>query len=379
MSPNDFEQRMHHLKQSYEQLPTKTSRRKVKRRLKKENRRMSRWSLQPLAYAAALLLVLFIGSVFFINSDVLQPQQSASKNSQLPESSQTVDHQSLQRQPNKPPHQSNEVPAQYEQEDPSDHRSEQSRHEGNHKAEQHKQTQDGNHSSSDQSITHQQNKKQETSSRKQQHSVKAVLKTAVQSLKTTIPVIKPGKIPHDAHQYVTAMTASDSNQYTVTLFQTEQPVAVNSEHFTKTEATAKLGEFGAQRYESATAARRQIGYDEVDNERVKLNEDISAAVDAGAGHVYMAWNEGRWLVEIDSPGNPKYAYDQQTSRKKVAKNIVAYLDDHFLPPPHKYGSINVSLFKNSYGITIRWQEGQIVYYVKSSQSPIAGLKMAVKR
>ncbi|UOQ43325.1 hypothetical protein MUN89_15550 [Halobacillus salinarum] len=127
------------------------------------------------------------------------------------------------------------------------------------------------------------------------------------------------------------------------------------------------------------AANEMKNYRQVTQTNIDLGHDIKGSSDAGAGHQYISWNEGNWLIELDYPTDPKYAPKKNADNKELAKKIVEYLDTHYLPAPKDKGVIKIRGFKDSPQTLIRWQVDNVIYEIKSSENnPMETIKEAVK-
>ncbi len=198
------------------------------------------------------------------------------------------------------------------------------------------------------------------------------------ALKTKVPVILPSNVPIGDGESLMATTVSQTWYYKVSFFGTKQPAAVNSEDASKGTPIATVE---GTEYKNAALAGNEINYQQVDFSNrqippVDLGRNIKAEEDAGAGHSYLNWNEGRWYIMVDSPNDPTYRTKQYPDSKQLAKQVVAYLDQYLLPTPQKVGSIQIDNWDSHLQATVTWQENQMVYQVTSSD-PMIALKVAV--
>ncbi len=198
-------------------------------------------------------------------------------------------------------------------------------------------------------------------------------------LNTNVPKMLPTDVPVDNGDYLTATTVSEKWNYKVNFYQNIQPEDIDS-------ATAAKGKLVATvegtEYKNAASAKEAInGYSQVDTSKypdmdVDLGHNIKALADAGMGHGYLTWNEGRWCIRLDSPNDSAYKNEEYPDSKKLAEKIVEYLNNYMLPAPEKIGVISVNNWNNLNGTTIKWQYNQMVYTVWS-QDPMTALKTAV--
>lgn len=214
----------------------------------------------------------------------------------------------------------------------------------------------------------------DTSSRTQQE----ILKQINACLNTKVPLMLPTSVPAEKGRYLTAATTSQVQDYKVNLYETAQPAEINSEAASKGTLIATVG---GTEYQNAASAKDGVSeYEKVDlsttDQILDLGHNIKAAEDAGLGHQQLIWNEGRWCLRMDSPTDPAYKNKEYPDREQLAKNVVAYLEDHMLPAPQEVGIISINIWNHSYGTTVRWQQKQTVYQV-SSPDPMTALKVAV--
>ena len=214
----------------------------------------------------------------------------------------------------------------------------------------------------------------DTSSRTQQE----IWKQINACLNTKVPLMLPTSVPAEKGRYLTAATTSQVQDYKVNLYETAQPAAINSEAASKGTLIATVG---GTEYQDAAGAKDGVSeYEKVDlsttDQILDLGHNIKAAEDAGLGHQQLIWNEGRWCLRMDSPTDPAYKNKEYPDREQLAKNVVAYLEDHMLPAPQEVGIISINIWDHSYGTTVRWQQKQTVYQV-SSPDPMTALKVAV--
>ena len=188
----------------------------------------------------------------------------------------------------------------------------------------------------------------------------------------------PISVPVTKGCSLTATTSSQPTHYQVKFCETSQPVEIDSPAASKGTLIATVE--GIQ-YKNAASANENIsGYEKVDasnsEELFNLGHNIKAVGDAGTGHKYLTWNEGRWCIKVDSPIDPAFQNKEYPDGKQLARNIVAYLEDHTLPAPQKIGVIQSVIWNQSYEATVQWQENQMVYQV-TSEDPMTALKVAV--
>lgn len=209
-------------------------------------------------------------------------------------------------------------------------------------------------------------------------SPKMVMQKIMQSINTSIPKLAPTQIPLNKDMFLTAAIKSDSNSFNIIFMQTSKPIAINHHTLNNVSMKNRISEFGAKKYKNPSQALASMNIPPTDLNKgnVDLGHGIKAISDAGAGHQYLSWNEGRWFINIDSPTDPQYANKNYPTAVELGKKIVSYLEDHMLPPPHDKGEIKISTWKNNNETKIQWQEQDIIYRLKTKREPIEALKMA---
>lgn len=119
-------------------------------------------------------------------------------------------------------------------------------------------------------------------------------------------------------------------------------------------------------------------YREVKQTNLDLGYGIEAFTEGAAGHFYTSWNEGDWLIEINFPSDPQYAIDNYENGEELAKDVVTYLEDHYLPAPDDRGIIKINAFKEHPEVTIKWQLEDSVYEInEANDEPLNILQYAV--
>ena len=134
------------------------------------------------------------------------------------------------------------------------------------------------------------------------------------------------------------------------------------------------------RYETEEEAINAIkDYYKVEQTNLDLGHNIKGFNEGAAGHQYISWNEGKWLIEVNFPTDSVYAIDDYENAEALAKAIVVYLEDHFLPPPDERGKIQINGFREHPETIIQWQEGNKVYVIQQkTANPLETLQIAVE-
>lgn len=188
----------------------------------------------------------------------------------------------------------------------------------------------------------------------------------------------PKIVPMEKGYYLTATTVSQPWYYKAAFYETKQPAPINS-------AQAKAGTLiasveGTEYTDPAHAQASISGYQQVNVSRAPVVDDlghgIKASEEGAVGHNYIMWNEGRWLVRIDSPNDSAYMNKTYPDSKQLAKKIVTFLNRYFLPAPQDIGVITVNNWDHNSQTTVQWQDHQMTYKVTSSD-PFNALATAV--
>ncbi len=129
---------------------------------------------------------------------------------------------------------------------------------------------------------------------------------------------------------------------------------------------------------SEEAANYMEGYRNIKQTNIDLGFGIEGSRDAGAGHQYISWNEGRWFIGLDYPTDTQYVTEKYPNNTALAKQMVSYLESHYLPAPQDKGVIKVRGFKDSPQVKIQWQVDKVVYEINSDKNnPIEAIQKAI--
>ncbi|MBC1921712.1 hypothetical protein [Listeria grayi] len=194
-------------------------------------------------------------------------------------------------------------------------------------------------------------------------AVKGQVDAAI-SLPQVVPLLKEGN-------HLTAKTSGDFNNYTVTFFESAQPIPINNKKLNDPKAALKNSVVTKKTYASIDKAQAAINFENYSNtgsNPVNLGSGIQGYSDAGAGQKYLSWNEGRWAISVHSS-----TIDAEANLA-LARKTVALLNKLTLPIPHQFGSIIFNLNEDDHNIM--WQEGTVVYSI-SGKEPIKILQEAL--
>lgn len=104
-----------------------------------------------------------------------------------------------------------------------------------------------------------------------------------------------------------------------------------------------------------------------------LGYGITGYGEGAAGTQQFSWQEGNWLFSIRSVS------EDQMDNPGIAKKIVAYLEEHYLPAPKDQGIVYIQYPQGGeeVNIDIRWQENNSIYQLKTTRIPLDALEMVV--
>ena len=104
-----------------------------------------------------------------------------------------------------------------------------------------------------------------------------------------------------------------------------------------------------------------------------LGYGITGYGEGAAGTQYFSWEEGNWLFSIRSVS------EDQMDNPGIAKKIVDYLEVHYLPAPDDQGVVYIQYPQGGeeVNVDIRWQDGNIVYQLRTTRVPLKALEMTV--
>lgn len=134
----------------------------------------------------------------------------------------------------------------------------------------------------------------------------------------------------------------------------------------------KIAVFQVKEYPNRDKTNQAIAFQDFANNganKVDLGHNNTGYQDAGAGHSWMNWNEGRWALSTQATTK------DPDKGIKLAKESVAFLEKNTLPIPDQHGSVHLDATCS--GSSTSWQKGNIVYTLKEIAKPIDALKIAV--
>ncbi len=177
------------------------------------------------------------------------------------------------------------------------------------------------------------------------------------------------------------INSTDQKNSDKNLVSTEQDVNDKSNAPGSNNSNQEAGLVKENRYSSEEEAVNAIeDYYQIEQTNLDLGHGIKGFIEGAAGHHYISWNEGKWLIEINFPTDPVYAINNYENAESLAKAIVTYLEDHFLPPPDQRGKIQINGFREHPETIIQWQKENKVYVInQKTANPLEALQIAVEQ
>jgi hypothetical protein len=188
--------------------------------------------------------------------------------------------------------------------------------------------------------------------------------------------IIPSSFPiGDGYHLTAAIEKNEADSYQVVFYQTKEATPVNDKSL-KSDSEAKvIATFKAGTNEDPHSADIFFPIDtEAGGATVDLGHGIKASGEGAAGHSYLSWREGNWILYIDSPS------EDQMDNQGIAKKMVTYLEDHYLPAPKDQGRVKVKYLPGGKDVHvgIYWQDGKVIYELETDEVPIDAMAMIVE-
>lgn len=176
-------------------------------------------------------------------------------------------------------------------------------------------------------------------------------------LPTTFPTTEPSSVTAD-------LITNEGDNYTVSY----------------TDVQGELAEVTGTVYENPASASEELGTF-LNGKSVEPHEEGSSDLGYGitgygegaAGTQQFSWQEGNWLFSIRSVS------EDQMDNPGIAKKIVAYLEELYLPAPKDQGIVYIQYPQGGeeVNVDIRWQKNNIIYQLKTTRVPLDALEMVV--
>jgi hypothetical protein len=191
--------------------------------------------------------------------------------------------------------------------------------------------------------------------------------------------ILPASFPLKEGTHLSASIEEDkTDSYQVTFYQTNEMVPVNDPSLTPDGSAPVVAVFKAHNKTAADIDQELFPPMSVDEEipaemAIDLGHGIKGMAEGAAGHKYLSWKEGNWILQIRS------VTEDQMDDQAIARQMVDYLETHYLPAPHDDGRIKVHYRQggNEVENDIYWEDGERLYELQTQKVPLEALEMAV--
>lgn len=189
------------------------------------------------------------------------------------------------------------------------------------------------------------------------HAIQVIDTLAMQYPDDTLPtyILTP-----DLPEYITAATTggSDQDNFNIFYYAEDKPIAVNDPAVNELDPIASLEKTTYDNEEDAIATVNQIL--NLEGQEVDLGYDITGYMEGAAGSSYLNWQEGNWSLVVQASN-----IDGEDP-VPLAKEVVEYLEEVFLPAPSQVGQISLRVNSDGdiSGNTVVWQEGNVVYRIQ---------------
>lgn len=179
----------------------------------------------------------------------------------------------------------------------------------------------------------------------------------------------PTTLPIPEGAFLSATTRNEGNQVEIVFYESKEKIPINDIRLKK--SATVIGRLLVKQYNNAEGASTQIAFDNFNQNggrKVDLGYNIKGYQDAGAGSLWIGWNEGRWAIATHTrTENPEAGV-------KLAKQVVEYLENHMLPIPKQYGMAQLDVYQT--GNLIVWQDEKLVYTLDSIKDPLKAIEIA---
>lgn len=189
------------------------------------------------------------------------------------------------------------------------------------------------------------------------HAIEVIENLASQYPNDTLPtyVLTP-----DLPEYITAATTgtSDQDNFNIYYYAEDEAIAVNDEAVNELDPVASLEKTTYETEEEAVEAVNQVL--DLQGEEMDLGYDITGYMEGAAGSSYLNWQEGNWSLVV------RASNIEGEDPVPLAKEVVEYLEEVFLPAPSQVGQISLRVNSDGdiSGNTVVWQEGNVVYRIQ---------------
>lgn len=180
-------------------------------------------------------------------------------------------------------------------------------------------------------------------------------------------------------RYLTAsIEKNEDAAFNVVFYETEKAVPVDDDSLAPTGETPIIAIVNAESY-ADPLSREDIFFAAPDSDSipadmaVDLGNGIKGMQEGAAGTQYLTWQEGRWVLQIQSLS------EDRMDQSGIAQKMAEYLESNSLPAPDNAGRISAKYRQG--GDTVQniaaWNKGDVVYQIETQRVPLEALAMTV--
>ncbi|MEJ8307100.1 hypothetical protein [Saccharibacillus sacchari] len=182
----------------------------------------------------------------------------------------------------------------------------------------------------------------------------------------------------DGHYLTASIEKNEEAAFNVVFYETEQVVPVDDDSLAPTGETPILAIVNAESY-ADPLSQEDIFFTAPDLDSipadmsVDLGNGIQGMQEGAAGTQYLTWQEGRWVLQIQSLS------EDQMDQAGIAQKMVDYLESHSLPAPDDAGRISAKYQQGGDVVQniVAWNRGDVVYQIETQRVPLEALAMTV--
>ncbi len=194
----------------------------------------------------------------------------------------------------------------------------------------------------------------------------------LKSLTETLATALPQKILTANDGQFLSATITQDRSLTVNYYAEDHPIPLND---TQLQSLTAIARFVKTTYATEAEAKEAVNYVPVNTagQAVDLGHAITGYQDAGAGSVFLSWQEGNWSLSVRGINL------EGEDPLPLAKEVVAQLEKASLPAPKTVGQINLQVSNKEGAMganSLTWQEGNVVYLLEHHE-PLQVIEMAL--
>ncbi len=182
----------------------------------------------------------------------------------------------------------------------------------------------------------------------------------------------------DGHYLTASIEKNEDAAFNVVFYETEEVVPVDDDSLAPTGETPILAIVNAESY-ADPLSQEDIFFAAPDLDSipadmsVDLGNGIQGMQEGAAGTQYLTWQEGRWVLQIQSLS------EDEMDQPGIAQKMVDYLENHSLPAPDDAGRISAKYQQGGDVVQniVAWNKGDVVYQIETQRVPLEALAMTV--